>query len=900
GVAYTPISTGQYNSFSGKFEGNGHTISNLNITDETGSCVGVFGYNTGLIRNLGVINANISGSGVAGGLCAYNDGTILNCYFTGTVSSIGTYVGGLCGQNRTGKIGNCYFNGSVSLSNTTSSYRYLGGLCGYNSNGNIWNCYCVATVSGEAEYKGAFAGDGSNNPPIYVGNCYYDNSVCSLPGLGRFDFGGVVTGKNFSSFAMGEVAFLLSQDTTIDGTVYEASNWGQVLTGDNRQDYPVLNGADVYKVTVTAACKENTGYMYSNTNEPIVSDHCYSCAKKTADATCTIPEQWSRYCSLCLEVSSNTEDTIPFGEPLGHCDILKHDANAPTCTEDGNPEYWTCSREDGVYYKDESLSETYNIDDIVLAATGHADNDDDGVCDNCPEVLNAYKHLQTLITSVKAIRPGDYSDASYQALQTALAEVEVLTDASTDEELATAYEILAAAKDGLKTIKTIVTTSCVPSNLSDLTGDGKYAVGETITLTAKAVSGYKFIGWYVAGSDTALSTDITYEVTVTEETAAELNYMAKYEANESKKMSVTVGNGTVAYRYQNGAESGIWSNSFTDNTFTEGTYFTVIAQPDAGHTFLYWIDSEGRILTESETYSFYLGDDLKLEARYKKAVDNKHYVIFKDMNGKILWTGDVSMNQSDDDWATSYGTVALPSHGMFTGYTFSRWSDASGNVISTDETGNIKITEDIVIRAEYVPKAGLTLTINGSLQDTTYAYASNVTVTADNSKDGKYFSGWYIGDNRVSDSLEYTFYITENTSLTAKYEGDDVIVQQPFVNMAISERTTLENGNQTMVMNVTWSVPEGYTFVEGGIVRSLKEEYSDKLTLTDVDGTNVKKNVSKIAVAEGTYVYTLTLGASSIGKNVYAVGYIICRNEATGEVLTIYTDRCTSNAVSGN
>ncbi len=528
----------------------------------------------------------------------------------------------------------------------------------------------------------------------------------------------------------------------------------------------------------------------------------------------------------------------------------------------------------------------------------HGEADANGYCTICNEIIDAYKHLQALITDVNAIQQENYSDASYQTLQDALAAANTLTDTSTDAELAAAYEALDNAKNGLKTAKVTVTTSSNPANSGILTGGGKYAVGETITLTAKAVSGYKFLGWYLGDAENAESTNTTYEISVTESTAAELNYLAKYEANENKKLSVTVGNGTVAYSYQNGTQTGTWSNNLTDNEFAKGTYFTITAQPTEGYTFLYWINSAGRVLTEAATYSFYLGDDLKLQACYKTAVANQHYVIFKDMNGKVLWSGDVSMNQPEEGETTKYGTVDLPSHGIFAGYTFKQWKDASGNVISTAETGTVKITEDIVIYADYAAVTGLRLTVDGVLQDTTYAYASKVTVTADESKDNKYFSGWYIGEKLVSDSREYTFYITGDTSLTAKYEGESVIVQKPIVNMTMSERTTLENSKQTLVMNVNWSVPEGYTFVEGGLVRSLVDAYSDNLTLSDVDGTNVKKNVSKLTTAEGTYSYTLTLSTASVDKNVYAVGYITYKNDATGEVTTIYTDKFTSTAVS--
>lgn len=443
---------------------------------------------------------------------------------------------------------------------------------------------------------------------------------------------------------------------------------------------------------------------------------------------------------------------------------------------------------------------------------------------------------------------------------------------------------------------TTVTVSSNPENSGILSGGGKYYVGDTVILKARAVDGFVFLGWYLEGQSEPLSTDTTYEYGIVKEnTPAEIHIYAKYQANEDRQLSVTLGNGTAAYSYQNNEQTGTWINSFTNNAYARGTYFTVTAQPNDGYTFLYWINSDGRVLTDSLTYSFYLGDNMKLEACYKKMQSSEaesQYVIFKDMSGKILWSGDVSMNKEAD--GIKYGTVKAPEHGIFTGYTFKQWKDASKNVMTVDDNGYIKITEAVTIYAEYEVESGLTLTVDGVQSDKTYSYGSLVTVTADESKDNKYFSGWYIGDKMVSDKKVYSFYITGNTEITAKYEGEEVITQKPLVNMAMSDRTTLTNGKQSIVMNVTWSIPEGYEIIEAGFVRTLEDAYSNQLELDKVDKTNVKKNPSKLTTAEGTMTYTLTLGAVSAKKNLYARGYLTYRNIVSGEVTTVYTDTFTS------
>ena len=104
GKSWTPIG-GSNNPYTGTFDGNGKTISGLNIND---NYQGLFGYlgSGGKIENLTVIGT-VSGAGTVGGIVARNDGTIQNCTFSGTVS--GNTVGGVVGYNNGGTVTGCYF-----------------------------------------------------------------------------------------------------------------------------------------------------------------------------------------------------------------------------------------------------------------------------------------------------------------------------------------------------------------------------------------------------------------------------------------------------------------------------------------------------------------------------------------------------------------------------------------------------------------------------------------------------------------------------------------------------------------------------------------------------------------------------------------------------------------------
>lgn len=129
GRAFNPIP-----SFSGSFDGGGHTISNF-VLGTDGSHQGFFRYlqSEGSIKNLsleGRVEPDNSRCQV-GGLVGSSYGTIENCSFSGKVTGL-NYVGGIAGENY-GSIKDCKSEGSVS------GKRFTGGIAGC-SYGSIENC----------------------------------------------------------------------------------------------------------------------------------------------------------------------------------------------------------------------------------------------------------------------------------------------------------------------------------------------------------------------------------------------------------------------------------------------------------------------------------------------------------------------------------------------------------------------------------------------------------------------------------------------------------------------------------------------------------------------------------------------------------------------------------------
>jgi hypothetical protein len=140
----------QGTDFTGVFDGNGHTISHLTIKgkDYLGLLGGLGSH--GAIRNLGVVDVNVTGSGSVGGLVGDNDGTVTQCYSTGAVSGTGYSVGGLVGDNY-GTVTQCYSTGAVD------GWWSVGGLVGDNY-GTVTQCYSTGAVRGTGDRVGGLVG----------------------------------------------------------------------------------------------------------------------------------------------------------------------------------------------------------------------------------------------------------------------------------------------------------------------------------------------------------------------------------------------------------------------------------------------------------------------------------------------------------------------------------------------------------------------------------------------------------------------------------------------------------------------------------------------------------------------------------------------------------------------
>ena len=250
GEAFTPMGAGTYvsDAYSGTFDGQGHSITGLNVSGATNQ--GLFGtLNGGTIKNLKV-SGTVSGTNYVGGIVGrIQTGAIENCSMAGSVTATGKtgYVGGIvgCFNNAGATVSGCFNSASVTGTNA-------GGILGQSTKkGTVEYCYNTGKISGTTR-EGGIVGQLSSGAISYCYNA--GESACGIAG--------------FSSAAVTACYYLNDQTGTPGGTAtaYEKiTDAASLLTA--------LNAGDQQRFAADAANK-NGGWplldWQADTTAPVI------------------------------------------------------------------------------------------------------------------------------------------------------------------------------------------------------------------------------------------------------------------------------------------------------------------------------------------------------------------------------------------------------------------------------------------------------------------------------------------------------------------------------------------------------------------------------------------------------------------------------------------------------
>ncbi len=692
-IEWTPIGN-YYKRNSGTFDGNNHTISGLYL-DKNIEYAGLFGYNSGTIKNVGIIDSYFKGKDYVGGVCGYNyKGTIENSYNIGSVSGQNN-VGGVCGLNENSTIAKCYNTGSVSGSIAVS------GVCGRNYDGTIAKCYNTGTISGvstsisKSNSIGGICGLGDNG---VIADSYnigtVSGSIC-VGGVCGYNYGMVENSYNTGSVSgvecVGGVCGNNHSYLQYKGTIANSYNTGTVrglenvggVSGQNINNAIITNSYNTgtvigldddnnnndknnYYVGGVCGYNDDSGTIKNSYNTGLVSvlSDRYSVGGVCGYNNGTIENSY--YPKNCN--AEGTTFTNNYGTEKTYAQF-----------ESGEVAYLLQGKQEAEIWGQKITKDklpVLNSENKVYKVTAYS-----SVGNEIISEIYLNKSLTVIMTAVAPVKEGynfkgwyaydESNDNHYTGdILSSSREYDIPNNITADSKFMAVYEPLGTAD---------ITINC----------DREYTINGISKSSATTES-------YPIGSKITLSCDDT-------DFAYWQNNAGTILSRESKYSFVVTGKETISAVF----------NEIVDNKVTlifESFYGQVIAtkqlasdeianNPDlpvrTGYTALGWdFDGDGKI-TENDTLKNAIEIGLKLDSRTVKIVPvyeliDETYTITVE-NG----TGSGTYNQND--------IVTAVAKEAETGMKFSHWKDnANGNILSYNEKYVFYVSENTSIMAVYV------------------------------------------------------------------------------------------------------------------------------------------------------------------------------------------------------
>lgn len=290
-----------------------------------------------------------------------------------------------------------------------------------------------------------------------------------------------------------------------------------------------------------------------------------------------------------------------------------------------------------------------------------------------------------------------------------------------------------------------VVLSAKPAAGGTTIGAGSYNAGSSVTVSAKANTGYTFVDWTENGIRVSTSSNIQFTLN------AGRTLVANFSAIPASQFAVLLSSSPAA----GGTTDG-------EGAYPAGTSVTASSLANTGYTFVNWTDlASGAVLSTSANYTFALSTNRSLVANF---AINTYTLTVNAVNGTVA----KAPLQATYNHGSSVVLTATPA----VGYIFSSWSgDASGS--TNPLTVNMNANKNITANFTAIPANTYTLTVNavnGSVakvaDQPTYTNGSTVVLTA-TAAAGYSFTSW-SGDATGS-ANPLTLTMNANKNITANF-----------------------------------------------------------------------------------------------------------------------------------
>lgn len=433
-------------------------------------------------------------------------------------------------------------------------------------------------------------------------------------------------------------------------------------------------------------------------------------------------------------------------------------------------------------------------------------------------------------------------------------------------------------KVGMFTVMVTSRTTGSNSPVANVTGGGSnitYAQGTKVT--ASAISGYKFVGWFVNEyTGTPYSTDLACEVKPT----ADCTMIAVYEPISGGKFWLTV---TASEFTVNG---GAVQDSYLYEQFAVGASVTV--NFTGSENFLYWVNASNKVVSTEKSYTFIMGSETTLKAVYGKTRQNQATVVFISHSDQII---------SSKAYTTS-DTIQFPVPPIKMGCTFTGWSMTESEIRAAmaNNSGIIQV------RARYTePSIACTVTVvypEGTDNQVVNAVVGKAIDVTAKDIEGKTFSYW-TDDKGTVLGYTKTLKLAPSGDMTVKAVYDEAAEAKPVITISEVSATTA-NESYVVTFMATRAVPDGYKVVKQGILWSRDavcgEDGAAAYMQFDSNGklpTGVNAYIGNSLELNG--VTRLDITTKYNDRTFYGRGYMVLESDA-GELLYIYTNTIASGS----
>jgi hypothetical protein len=405
-----------------------------------------------------------------------------------------------------------------------------------------------------------------------------------------------------------------------------------------------------------------------------------------------------------------------------------------------------------------------------------------------------------------------------------------------------------------------VSITGLPEGAGIVSGDGYYASGQEVTITATPAVGSTFVNWTENG--TQVSTSASYTFTLTANRIFVANFiLQEQDYTVTSSASPLVGGST----------------SISSGTYSSGQSVTFTATPASGYNFVNWTEN-GNQVSALASYTFTVTANRILVANF---IQQNQKVTLTSLASPL--EGGITSIPSGTYLSGQEVTIrATPA----AGYTFVNWTN-DGIVVSTIGRYKFIIIANCTLVANFTQLGqnytvtSTTFPLEGGTNDITsgtYPSGQEVIITATPS-DGYNFVNWTESGMEVSTSPSYTFNISSNCNLVANF------TRQTQNYTVTSSVQPLEGGTTDIpsgtypsgeLVSITAIPAEGYSFLnwtENGEEVSTSANYSFAISANHNFIANFIRQVQNYTVLSSTF--PLEGGSTDIPSGAYPSGELV-------------------------